>query len=509
MIIIKRLLKNRVATNTSSSTQSVCHRYLRQTVVEARTKQAMLFSTSSFSRRSRPTPSKKKATPNREWKTIDEVWNNSSVIEDFHKPSGFETLEEMLEYGKLKKELHKQCIEENLPPPEQVPELFELAKQDVRSAVELADNEILEIPNSEKAVQDMRGEEYPLDDLASKKEDDSRDNRQNNDREKDTRATQLATKLGRLLPIQVDIETRMFNKIIPGGRKMSYGYFFVAGNGKGYAGWGYGKAPGPEGVRDRANVNLLKNLMFVPLYQGRTIYDKEIRAKFQGTRMIMWRRPEMHGVTAAPVVDLVLKCFGITDVTVKIIGPRTRTTVIKCLFKLLSQVTCHTTNYKARGKAVYDPTDTQYEVLTYTKMKEQQLRVKKVIAEIPRKYGVPMMKIPGTMKEDNAYIVPPTVEEMEHLESMEEKFIADEKAEQEQYIARMRKMGFEIDEEYEKAKLNAAFNDGTTEMDEEELLKEYAEDFEEEDHELMGPDEKDGYSTQDVDELFPEDDGKD
>jgi len=395
----------------------------------------------------------------RDWKSIEEVWDNASVIEKGWKPSGFGSLDEMLEYGQLKKELYEKSIRENLPPPERVSDEFTLAKHEVRQAIEQADNEVLLVPNTNKAIQEIRGDRYPLelDDPEGKEEVDT-DSMQSK-----SRASKLAEKLEYLLPVEVEIETRVYNKIIPGGRKLSYSYFFVAGNGKGYAGWGYGKAPEPTSVKDRANVNLLKNLMYVPLYQGRTVYDKELRAKFQGTRMIMWRRREYHGVTAAPIVDLVLKCFGITDVTVKIIGPRTRTSVIKCLFKILAKVTCHTTNYRSRGKYVYNSAPEGDRNVTYKMMKEQQIRVKKVIAEIPRKYGIPMIKMFGRK---DALIPAVPEEEIVHLDRMEAKFLEDAKKEQEQYIARMRKMGFEVDEEYEMAKLEATF--GTGAMEEED-----------------------------------------
>jgi len=211
----------------------------------------------------------------------------------------------------------------------------------------------------------------------------------------------------------------------------------VAGNGKGYAGYGYGKAPTPENIKNKANVDLLKNLIFVPLYQGRTIWDRELHAKFQGLRMVMWRRSPGHGIQAAPILKLILRCFGITDVTVKLIGTKTRTSMVKCLFKLLGQAKCHETDHRDRGLVKFEPWKKDTRLLSYKKMMEQQERVKAVIGSIPEKYGIPMSPLGWPA---------PTKEELIHYDKQEDAFTDYLRAEKEKKEQRLKRLGFDTEE---------------------------------------------------------------
>ncbi len=368
------------------------------------------------------------------WKPLSETWDNKSLLEGVDQPTGFASLEEMLEYGRKKKLAREKAQAAGEPSPFRVSDTFTIPKHEIVAAVQEADKQVLYQPNTHKVIQEMTGiigpETSPKEEAANARD----------DFEEMTRLRKLGMRLAKLLPIEVEIESRMYNKTIPGGIRNSYAYMFVAGNGKGYAGWGYGKSPTSENVREKANMDLLKNLMFVPLWQGRTVFNDSLYAKFQGTKIYLWRRPTGHGVHAAPIVNLILRAFGITDVTVKIHGSRTRASVVKCMFKLLAQVVSPTDHFHGRGKAIYDPDNRLYRPLTYKEMKEQQLRVKEVISEIPRKYGVRMSNV-------YKHHPMPTPEEFEHYERMEEVQAEIQEEERKKFVEMKRRQGFELTEE--------------------------------------------------------------
>ncbi|GAB5359301.1 hypothetical protein AAMO2058_000532500 [Amorphochlora amoebiformis] len=350
----------------------------------------------------RPTNYRSSTGSAREWKTVDDVWNDASNHAEVPRTTGFKSLEEMLEYGREKKRIHLERAEKGLPPLEKLGEDLKIPKHEVLAAIQDADNELLLVPSTQKFIAKMAGEHYlpPVQskgkailDKSSEEEEEEEDELKGKFVfEEISRATKLAEKLEKLLPVEVEIENRVYQKVTKGGNKLSFSYLFVAGNARGYAGWGYGKSPDSAKTKDRANIDLLKNLMFVPLYENRTIYNKALYAKFQGVKIYLWRRSPGFGVTAAPIIRLILKAFGITDVSIKMHGTLTRSSVVKCMFKVLAKVTCYTTERQNRGKVNYDPDGRSASPPTYKQMKDQQIRIRRIIGEIPTKYGIPMLR---------------------------------------------------------------------------------------------------------------------
>ena len=398
------------------------------------------------------------------------TWDKEKILSYYSRPSGFGSYEEMLEYGRKRKEMRERAEREGLPSPFRITDTFSIPKHEIMAAIQEADAEALGMPDPDRGVAIMTGHEMdgrveafddgrpnPSGDMrlstalnsrrkvagyslreyelmvseyekeGAEEEDDTDAKgrprkRRGRDPKEMSRMMKLANQLKSLLPLQVDIERRMYNKVVPGGVKNSFGTLIVAGNGKGYAGWGYGRSINNDVINDKARIDLLKNLMFVPLYQGRTIFQDSLYAKFQGTKMYMWRRDPGHGIQAAPLVRLILEAFGIDDVTVKIHGQRTRSCVVKCLFKLLAQVKDATEHYHSRGKAMYDPDNRLYRPLTYKEMKEQQMRVKEIISTIPQQYGI---------YQDKGSVHPlPSREEFDHFEKMEQLHDQGEEADQ-------------------------------------------------------------------------------
>jgi hypothetical protein len=150
--------------------------------------------------------------------------------------------------------------------------------------------------------------------------------------------------------------------------------------------------------------------MYVPLYQGRTIYQDYLYAKFQGTEIYAWRRPHNSGTHCAPILRLIFECFGIQDITAQIVGQRTRASVVKCAFKLLAQAVDAKELHHNRGKVYYEEDHRRYDIVNPKAYRDQQERVKKVIADIPHRYGI---------RTQGPHIVP-SEEEVAHMERMED-----------------------------------------------------------------------------------------
>lgn len=93
------------------------------------------------------------------------------------------------------------------------------------------------------------------------------------------------TKLLTLLPHQYIIEEGRHQKMMPIGRMQTNSCLVVAGNGKGVAGWGFGKGEDASTAFAHAVLDVRKHLMFVPLLEGRTLFD-DVVGKHKGVRMV-------------------------------------------------------------------------------------------------------------------------------------------------------------------------------------------------------------------------------
>ena len=144
-------------------------------------------------------------------------------MEGYEQPTGFDSLESLLEHGRKKKLAREKAAKEGLPSPFRVSDTFLVPKEEVVAAVEEADKMVLHQPNTHRVIQEMTGILGP--ETSPKEEKD--DGKQGF--EEMTRLRKLAMKLQKLLPIEVEVESRMYNKTIPGGIKNSFSYLFVAG----------------------------------------------------------------------------------------------------------------------------------------------------------------------------------------------------------------------------------------------------------------------------------------
>lgn len=121
------------------------------------------------------------------------------------------------------------------------------------------------------------------------------------------------------------------------GRVFSLGVLVLAGNGNGWAGFGYGKGIEPAAAHNRACDALRKNLMDVPLLEGRTIYST-VKGRHGRTKVLMMPRPRGAGLKGSKFMISLCECLGIRDMSSKIIGPRNPLHVCYAAFEGLSRV---------------------------------------------------------------------------------------------------------------------------------------------------------------------------
>ncbi len=108
-------------------------------------------------------------------------------------------------------------------------------------------------------------------------------------------------------------------KVVKGGRKFRFAAIVVVGDGRGRVGIGSAKAGEVVDARSKALQVAKKNMVKVPLRDGRTLHH-DIQSKFCSGVMIMKAAPAGTGVIAGGPVRAMLEVLGIKDVVAKSIG---------------------------------------------------------------------------------------------------------------------------------------------------------------------------------------------
>ena len=140
-------------------------------------------------------------------------------------------------------------------------------------------------------------------------------------------------------------------KVTKGGRNFRFSATMVVGDGKGLVGIGTGKAGEvPEAIKkgiQAANKNLVK----IPLVEGRTIPHEAIGTVGRAKVMIKPAK-EGTGVIAGGAVRAVVELAGIKDIVSKSLGSNTQVNVAKATLEaLLSQRTAeHIANLRGKTK---------------------------------------------------------------------------------------------------------------------------------------------------------------
>lgn len=138
-------------------------------------------------------------------------------------------------------------------------------------------------------------------------------------------------------------------KVTKGGRTFRFSATMVVGDGKGLVGIGTGKANEvPEAIKkgiQAANKNLVK----IPLIDGRTIAH-EATGTIGRAKVLIKPAPEGSGVIAGGAVRSVVELAGIKDIVSKSLGSNTQNNVAKATLEALKMVRTPEHVAKLRGK---------------------------------------------------------------------------------------------------------------------------------------------------------------
>lgn len=140
-------------------------------------------------------------------------------------------------------------------------------------------------------------------------------------------------------------------KVVKGGRRFGFAALVVVGDQKGRVGYGSGKAREvPEAIR-KATEHAKRNLIRVPLREGRTLHH-DVEGRHGAGKVVLRTAPPGTGIIAGGPMRAVFETLGIADVVTKSIGSSNPHNMVKATFAALTNLVSPRAVAARRGKKV-------------------------------------------------------------------------------------------------------------------------------------------------------------
>jgi small subunit ribosomal protein S5 len=123
-------------------------------------------------------------------------------------------------------------------------------------------------------------------------------------------------------------------KVVKGGRRFGFAALVVVGDEKGRVGFGHGKAREvPEAIR-KATEAAKRNLVRVPLREGRTLHH-DVTGRHGAGKVICRAAPPGTGIIAGGPMRAVFETLGVADVVAKSFGSSNPYNMVRATFDAL------------------------------------------------------------------------------------------------------------------------------------------------------------------------------
>ena len=150
---------------------------------------------------------------------------------------------------------------------------------------------------------------------------------------------------------EIIVETKAVVKVTKGGRQRRFQAVVLVGDKKGLVGLGTGKAAEVSEAVKKARQDANKNVVRIPIIDGRTIPHEVVGVK-GATRVIIKPAKEGTGLIAGGAVRSVLEIAGYRDITSQSLGSRKKINVARATISALQSLKTAEQVAEARGKSV-------------------------------------------------------------------------------------------------------------------------------------------------------------
>jgi len=131
------------------------------------------------------------------------------------------------------------------------------------------------------------------------------------------------------------VHINRITKVVKGGRRFGFSALVVVGNQKGKIGIAHAKAKQVPDAIKKANDLAKRNLIQIPLKEGRTIHH-DITGKDGAGKIKLRSAPKGTGIIAGGPVRAVCEVLGIKDIVAKSMGTANPHNVIRACIKALT-----------------------------------------------------------------------------------------------------------------------------------------------------------------------------
>ncbi len=133
------------------------------------------------------------------------------------------------------------------------------------------------------------------------------------------------------------VSINRITKVVKGGRRFAFAALVVVGNQIGSIGVGQGKAKQVPDAIKKATETAKKNLIKIPLREGRTLHH-DVLGKDGAGKVLLRSAPSGTGIIAGGPIRAVCEVLGIQDIVAKSLGSSNPQNVLRaCLKGLRSQ----------------------------------------------------------------------------------------------------------------------------------------------------------------------------
>ena len=141
------------------------------------------------------------------------------------------------------------------------------------------------------------------------------------------------------------------SKTVKGGKRFGFAALVVVGDQKGRVGFGKGKAKGvPEAIR-KATEQAKRQLIRVPLREGRTLHH-DVNGRHGAGKVVMRTAPQGTGIIAGGPMRAVFEMLGVQDVVAKSIGSQNPYNMVRATIDGLRSESSPRMVAQRRGKKV-------------------------------------------------------------------------------------------------------------------------------------------------------------
>ena len=128
------------------------------------------------------------------------------------------------------------------------------------------------------------------------------------------------------------VSINRITKVVKGGRRFTFSALVVVGNYAGSVGVGYAKAKQVPDAIKKATQNAKKNLIKIPLLDGRTLHH-DIIAKDGAGKVLLRSAPSGTGIIAGGPIRAACEVIGIKDIVAKSMGSSNPINVLRACIK--------------------------------------------------------------------------------------------------------------------------------------------------------------------------------